>query len=109
MAQILYGLNEIHSKNIIHRDIKSDNILLDESKVIKLGDFGVSWIFEESAKTYIGTPYYLSPEIIYGKRYTTKTDVWSLGVLLYEMMTDRMPFNANNITNLQFSIVKGNY
>jgi NIMA (never in mitosis gene a)-related kinase len=63
----------------------------------------------DKAKTMVGTPYYLSPEIIENKPYDAKSDIWSLGVLLYEMMTFKMPFNANSLPNLSLKIMRGNY
>ena len=111
-TQICLALKHIHEKKIIHRDLKSGNIFLMKSGLVKLGDFGISKGFEktmEKAKTMVGTPYYLSPEILENKPYDSKTDIWSLGVLLYEMMTFKMPFNANSLPMLSMKIMKGNY
>ena len=80
--------------------------------MIKLGDFGIARILKstnEKARTIVGTPYYLSPELIEGREYTAKTDVWSLGVILYEMCCLKPPFNAENIHALGLKITKGNY
>jgi serine/threonine protein kinase len=79
---------------------------------VKLGDFGIAKNFQrtiDKAKTMVGTPYYLSPEIIESKPYDSKSDIWSLGVLLYEMMTFKMPFNANSLASLIIKITRGNY
>ena len=77
----------MHSHKILHRDIKAENVFLHDDK-IKLGDFGISRSVEKSlAKTFIGTPYYISPEIVQNQPYSYKSDVWSAGVLLYEMCT----------------------
>ena len=111
-TQICLALKHIHEKKIIHRDLKSGNIFLMKSGLVKLGDFGISKGFErtmDKARTMVGTPYYLSPEIIDNKPYDTKTDIWSLGVLLYEMMTFKMPFNANSLPMLSVKILRGNY
>ena len=111
-TQICLALKHIHDKKIIHRDIKSGNIFLMKSGLVKLGDFGIAKGFQntmDKAKTMVGTPYYLSPEIIQNKPYDAKTDIWSLGVLLYEMMTFKMPFNANSLPMLSVRIMKGNY
>ena len=112
LTQICLALNHIHKKKIIHRDLKSGNIFLTKSGLVKLGDFGIAKGFKntwEKAKTKVGTPYYLSPEIINSKPYDSKSDIWALGVLLYEMMTFKMPFNASSLPSLSLKIIKGYY
>ena len=112
LTQICLALNHIHKKKIIHRDLKSGNIFLTKSGLVKLGDFGVAKGFKntwEKAKTKLGTPYYLSPEIINSKPYDSKSDIWALGVLLYEMMTFKMPFNGNSLPSLSLKIIRGIY
>ena len=112
LIQICLALNHIHKKKIIHRDIKSGNIFLTKGGLVKLGDFGISKGFKntwEKAKSKVGTPYYLSPEIINSKPYDSKSDIWALGVLLYEMMTFKMPFNANSLPALSLKILRGIY
>ena len=112
LTQICLALNHIHKKKIIHRDLKSGNVFLTKSGLIKLGDFGIAKGFKntwEKAKTKVGTPYYLSPEIINSKPYDLKSDIWALGVLLYEMMTFKMPFNANSLPSLSLKIIRGYY
>ena len=111
-TQICLAIKHIHEKKIIHRDLKSGNIFLMKNGLVKLGDFGIAKRFQKTmdkAKTFIGTPYYLSPEIINGKPYDSKSDIWSLGVLLYEMMTFKMPFNANSLPMLSVKIMRGQY
>ena len=111
-TQICLALKHIHEKKIIHRDLKSGNVFLMQSGLIKLGDFGIAKNFQntmDKAKTMVGTPYYLSPEILENKPYDAKSDIWSLGVLLYEMMTFKMPFNANSLPMLSVKIMRGNY
>ena len=111
-TQICLALKHIHEKKIIHRDLKSGNIFLMKSGLVKLGDFGISKGFQntmDKAKTMVGTPYYLSPEILENKPYDAKSDIWSLGVLLYEMMTFKMPFNASSLPMLSVKIMRGNY
>ena len=111
-TQICLAIKHIHEKKIIHRDLKSGNIFLTKNGLVKLGDFGIAKRFQKTmdkAKTFIGTPYYLSPEIINGKPYDSKSDIWSLGVLLYEMMTFKMPFNANSLPMLSVKIMRGQY
>ena len=71
---------------MLHRDIKGQNIFLKQNGMIKLGDFGIARVLSntiDKARTMVGTPYYLSPEIIENKPYNFKSDVWSVGVLLY--------------------------
>ena len=111
-TQICLAIKHIHEKKIIHRDLKSGNIFLMKNGLVKLGDFGIAKRFQKTmdkAKTFIGTPYYLSPEIINSKPYDSKSDIWSLGVLLYEMMTFKMPFNANSLPMLSVKIMRGQY
>ena len=111
-TQICLAIKHIHEKKIIHRDLKSGNIFLMKNGFVKLGDFGIAKGFLKTldkAKTMVGTPYYLSPEILESKPYDAKSDIWSLGVLLYEMMTFKMPFNANSLPMLSVKIMRGNY
>jgi len=87
-VQMCLALKHVHDRKILHRDLKSQNIFLMKSGMIKLGDFGIARVLNstnELAATVVGTPYYLSPEIVQSNHYDFKTDIWSLGVLLYEM------------------------
>jgi NIMA (never in mitosis gene a)-related kinase 1/4/5 len=96
-TQICLAIKHCHDKKILHRDLKSQNIFLTKRGILKLGDFGISRVLSETkskAKTVVGTPYYLSPEIIRSEGYNFKSDIWSLGVLLYEMAALQPPFNA---------------
>ena len=80
--------------------------------MIKLADFGIARILsstKDKAKTFIGTPYYLAPELVESKPYTTKADIWSLGVLTYELCALKPPFEANNMHALILKIIKGVY
>jgi len=87
-VQICLAIKHAHDRKILHRDIKSENIFMTKEGIIKVGDFGVSFCLNSTssqAGTRIGTPYYLSPEIIDAKPYSFENDVWSIGVILYEM------------------------
>jgi len=98
--QICRGLRYAHSRNIIHRDIKPQNVLLDKNKVVHISDFGIAKIFSTADITMtgsaVGTPEYMSPEQAQGKKLDAQTDIYSLGILMYEMLTRRPPFTANN-------------
>ncbi|EFA74872.1 protein serine/threonine kinase [Heterostelium album PN500] len=114
LVQILSALHEIHNRKdgvILHRDIKPGNLFLDESRNVKLGDFGLAKILTNSmhAHTFVGTPHYMSPEQITGK-YNDKSDVWSVGCLVYEMATHRPPFyDATTHNQLYEKIRDGRY
>ncbi|XP_073962816.1 serine/threonine-protein kinase Nek8-like [Choristoneura fumiferana] len=104
VSQILLGVNYIHSLKVIHRDLKAENILLTgkHGVLVKIGDFGISKMLASAKKTstVIGTPYYLAPELCEGKPYDTKSDVWALGCLLYEMCTHKRPFESETLVGL---------
>lgn len=81
-VQMCLGLKHIHDRKILHRDLKCQNIFLTTGGIIKIGDFGIAKVLKntrELAATRIGTPYYMSPEVMDNKRYNSKTDIWSLG------------------------------
>ena len=111
-TQVCLAIKHIHDRKILHRDIKSQNVFLMKNGQIKLGDFGIAKCLNQTidkAKTYVGTPYYLSPEIINSQPYDFKSDIWSLGVLLYEMCALKMPFDASNLPQLYIKIINCNY
>jgi len=111
-TQTTCALHHVHQRKILHRDLKTQNIFLTKQGMIKLGDFGIARVLEatkEFAKTMVGTPYYLSPEIIEELPYNFKSDVWSLGVVLYEMATLKHPFQADNLQRLAIKILHGTY
>lgn len=111
-VQLCLALKHVHDRKILHRDIKAQNIFLTRDDIVKLGDFGISKVLSstiDKAKTLVGTPYYLSPEIVDNKPYNFKSDVWSLGVLLYELCTLKPPFDASSFHFLALKIVRGAY
>ena len=111
-VQICLAIKHVHDKRILHRDLKSQNIFMTKGGRIKLGDFGIARVLsstKDNAKTMVGTPYYLSPEIIENKPYSFKSDIWALGVLLYEMCTLKPPFDASSLHFLALKIVRGVY
>ena len=109
--QMSIGLYYIHSKKIIHRDIKTLNIFLTKKLDAKIGDLGVAKILENTkhAMTFIGTPYYVSPEMCRNKPYNEKSDIWALGCILYELLTFNHPFTATNQAALFIKILNNKY
>ena len=105
-------MKHIHDRKIIHRDIKGANVFLTKKGIVKIGDFGIAKVLShtiQKARTMVGTPYYLSPEIIQSKPYNSKTDIWSMGVMLYELCALKPPFDAPSIHLLSMKIVRGVY
>ena len=110
--QIILALKYIHENNIVHRDIKLDNILIDLDNNIKICDFGVSKIINKGDIMFeqCGTPAYIAPEILLNKGYEGfGVDVWSAGVVLYAMLSGTVPFKGTNIKELHNLIISGNY
>ena len=108
--KITLGLAAIHKLKILHRDLKTLNIFLTKDLDVKIGDLGVAKILSHSgtfAKTLIGTPYYLSPELCEEKPYNDKSDIWALGCILYELCTFNHPFNAKSQGGLILKILEG--
>lgn len=111
-VQICLALQELHSKKVLHRDLKTRNVFMTKSGQIKLGDFGLSTVLKNSmaqANTLCGTPYYFSPELCRNKPYNSKSDVWALGCILYEMCTLKHAFDGKNMKALMQKILKGVY
>ena len=103
------ALEYVHSRKVLHRDIKTQNVFLTGANTIKLGDFGISKVLESTtsvAMTVVGTPYYMSPEICQSKPYNYTSDVWSLGCILYELCTLQHAFSGENLLGLVFKIVQ---
>lgn len=114
-TQLTLALYECHRRpigKILHRDIKPGNVFLDSEQNIKLGDFGLAKIMGENsvyANTHVGTPYYMSPEQMTESSYDEKSDIWSLGCLIYELASLHPPFEASTHLQLATKIKAGNY
>ena len=113
-SQVALALHHVHGHNILHRDLKTANILIsgsDNCKILKLGDFGISKVLSSKSKaeTIVGTPSYLSPELCEGKPYDKKSDVWALGCVLAEIACLRKLFDASNLPALVLKIMRGTH
>ncbi len=107
-VQLCLAIKHIHDRKILHRDLKCQNVFMTSSGICKLGDFGVSRVLRSTAElaaTQIGTPYYMSPEIMNNQKYNSKTDIWSLGIILYELVCLRLPFQGNSMKQLCYNII----
>jgi NIMA (never in mitosis gene a)-related kinase 1/4/5 len=110
LIQTISGLKSLHDNNIMHRDLKSANLFITKDKMIKLGDLNVSKLIKRGmAQTQTGTPYYASPEVWADKPYDYKSDIWSVGCILYEMCCLKPPFRAKSLECLFKSVTKGQY
>ncbi|KAI0300526.1 hypothetical protein B0F90DRAFT_1668336 [Multifurca ochricompacta] len=127
-GQICLAVNYLHEKGIVHRDLKLENVLLDERCRIKLGDFGFTREFDRGAylETYCGTTGYAAPEMLEGKKYlgpgnscilqpsshanlALEVDVWSLGVILYCLLTGGLPFDDDDESVMRAMVIKGEF
>ena len=110
LIQLIKGLKSLHELKILHRDIKSANVFLFKNGSAKLGDLNVSKIVKKGlVYTQTGTPYYASPEVWKDLPYDNKSDIWSLGCVLYEIITLKPPFRAQNMQGLYNKVIKGFY
>ncbi|CAF3634686.1 unnamed protein product [Rotaria sp. Silwood1] len=110
--QLVLAVEYIHSKNIVHRDLKAENLLLDDRGNIKVADFGFANVFPPDSKlqTFCGSPPYAAPELYQCLPYSPeKVDVWSLGVLLYVFVCGHLPFDSNNLAELRKYVLAGQY
>lgn len=104
------ALKVLHQMKIFHRDLKSANVFLSKDGNAKLGDLNVSKVAKKGLLyTQTGTPYYASPEVWRDQPYDHKSDIWSLGCVLYEMTTLKPPFRANDMNGLYKRVLKGSY
>lgn len=104
--------NKIPSGTILHRDIKPANIFLDASGNVKLGDFGLARVLRRDqsfAASFVGTPHYMSPELVKGRQYDRKSDVWAVGCLIYELCALRPPFRGRAFEQLSANIAHGQF
>lgn len=113
VLSIASALRHCHARGILHRDVKMANVFLHNVPgkalpQVQLGDFGVSCILADKsrAQTVVGTPYYLSPELCQGQAYDAKSDMWSLGVLVFQLCNEKMPYEASNYAALILRIVQ---
>lgn len=116
MHQLVSALQECHRRkdgaHVLHRDLKPANVFLDSSDNVKLGDFGLARVLQHDtsfAKTFVGTPYYMSPEQVNKQNYNEKSDIWSLGCLVYELCSLSPPFTALNQRSLEAKIRTGKF
>ncbi|OMJ75298.1 hypothetical protein SteCoe_25570 [Stentor coeruleus] len=108
-TQICIGLNYLHTKNLIHRNLKPENLLINKDDIVKICDFGWATRDTESRNTFCGTLDYMSPEMVNNYPQSYKVDIWALGVLLYEMLHGTTPYRAKNLREMARMINYGVY
>ena len=111
-TQVCLAVKHVHDRKILHRDINTQNVFMMKNGIVKLGDFGIARVLNSTtdmAQSVVGTPYYLSPEIVQSNTYAFTTDIWSLGVLFYELCALKPPFNGHNLHMLAMQIVSGQF
>ncbi|KAF9240064.1 Pkinase-domain-containing protein [Melanogaster broomeanus] len=111
-GQLCLAVAYLHDKGIVHRDLKLENVLLDERCRVKLGDFGFTREYENGVymETFCGTTGYAAPEVLQGTRYMgPEVDIWSMGVILYCLLTGTLPFDDDDDTKMKEKVIKGEY
>uniref|UniRef100_A0A9J2PGM3 Protein kinase domain-containing protein n=1 Tax=Ascaris lumbricoides TaxID=6252 RepID=A0A9J2PGM3_ASCLU len=108
-SQITSAMNYLYEQKLLHRDLKPENILLPADNSLKLCDFGTmrEWKGATTSMTYCGTVRYMAPEVLQGERYSYKADVWSFGVILWEMLVQQLPYEGQGSPAIIFKIGKG--
>ena len=102
LKQISDGLKYLQENNIYHRDLKPHNILIDENNILKITDFGFAKDISSNdiSETFCGSPLYMAPEILNYQKYTDQADLWSVGVILYQLLTGKTPFEGKSLSDL---------
>ncbi|KAI8823650.1 kinase-like protein [Fimicolochytrium jonesii] len=106
-AEVAMALSYLHSENIVYRDLKPENVLIDGDGHVKLGDFGFAKVIDGTTRTFCGTPSYIPPEILLNREYTGAVDWWSFGVLLFEMLSGCSPFQEETAARTYERILQG--
>ena len=112
ISSVAEALSYAHSQGVVHRDIKPANIMLLENDQVKVADFGIARVMDISdtqTGVVLGTPAYMSPEQVAGKKVDGRSDLFSLGVVFYELLTGEKPFKGDSITGVMYAIAKGSY
>eukprot|EP01029_Cantina_marsupialis_P027801 TRINITY_DN774017_c0_g1_i1.p1 TRINITY_DN774017_c0_g1~~TRINITY_DN774017_c0_g1_i1.p1 ORF type:complete len:364 (+),score=96.45 TRINITY_DN774017_c0_g1_i1:147-1238(+) len=112
LREVIQGLKYCHKMGVAHRDLKPENLLLDETKAyttVKICDFGMSKVFDNGMKTFCGSPLYTAPEIFIDGDYGKECDMWSVGVILFLLLSGTLPFYSDNFTELQKLILAGKF
>ncbi|XP_033104672.1 serine/threonine-protein kinase Nek11-like [Anneissia japonica] len=109
-VQLVLAVQHMHKRKVLHRDLKTSNIFL-KNNMIKIGDFGISRVLmgtTDYASTFIGTPYYMSPEVLKHEGYNSKSDLWSVACILYEICALQHAFEGQSLMGIMYKIVEGN-
>mmetsp|Transcript_41658 Transcript_41658/g.79602 ORF Transcript_41658/g.79602 Transcript_41658/m.79602 type:complete len:516 (+) Transcript_41658:462-2009(+) len=110
LIQICHGLQALHAARILHRDVKTANVLRCAGEIVKLSDLGVAKLMKGAmTKTQIGTPHYMPPEVWKSRPYSFSSDTWALGCVVYELATFTVPFEARSLEELRYRVLRGKY
>jgi len=107
--QIAHGMEYLHSRNVIHRDLKSPNVLLDKSSSVKICDFGHSRLYDPTMSVTVGTPFWNAPEVLTRKKYSFPADVFSFAIILWELLTEEEPYKGMSITEVMEKVGSENF